>query len=111
MAYTNPHTCAKCPHRHSKLGCPVWVEAENGFIETNDQGEMRTVQGCFYQVIPKLMVHVVKASNRPAAVLQEMRNETAQAMNQIALAVQQMLPRLEQQATLQLENKPDGQGK
>lgn len=105
----NPNTCEFCPHRFDgSPGCPVWVKPENGFLETNQSGEVRTVQGCFYQVIPKLMVHVVQASNRPAAVLQEMRNETAHAMGQIAQAVQEMLPRLQGATPLQVENKSDG---
>lgn len=110
--YTNPQTCERCPHRHSKNGCPAWVDADHGFIEGNiATGEQRVVTGCFYQVVPKLMVHLVQASNRPAAVLQEMRNETAQAMGQIATAVQNMLPRLEKQAALQLEHQDNGEGK
>lgn len=111
MAYVNPQTCPKCPHRHSKLGCPAWVGAENTIMETNLQtGDIRAVVGCFYQVLPKLMVHVIQASNRPAAVLQEMRNDMTQGLGQIAQAVQQMMPRLQEEAHLQLEHK-DGEGK
>lgn len=69
--------CEKCvQYPGPKNLCPAWIRPENGFIETNvATGEERIVQGCFYQVIPKLMSHVVAASNRPAAAFESMRNE------------------------------------
>lgn len=108
MTYVNPQTCERCPHRNSKKGCPAWVGAENTVVETNLQtGDVRAVTGCFYQVMPKLMVHVIQASNRPASVLQEMRNDMAQGLGQIAHAVSEMMPRLQAEAVAQLEHKPD----
>lgn len=78
MKKRNPKTCEKCPHAYSKIGCPCWIEPESGFMETNTQtGEERIVQGCFFQVLPRLMAHVVRASNRPAAALETWRNEMA----------------------------------
>lgn len=69
--------CEKCvQYPGEKYTCPAWIRPENGFMETNPQtGDERLVQGCFYQVIPKLMVHVVQASNRPAASMDALRGE------------------------------------
>jgi hypothetical protein len=92
----NPKTCEKCLHRYRKEGCPHWIEPENGFIETNIRtGEERVVQGCFFQVIPKLMAHVVSAANRPAAAMESFRNEMVKRIDQQAGNVT-MLPRREQ---------------
>lgn len=84
----HPKTCAKCPHAHSNAGCPFWIEPENGFMETNIQtGDERLVQGCFFQVMPKLMAHVVRAANRPAAALENWRNEMSNGFAQIGHAM------------------------
>ncbi len=72
----HPETCEKCPHRFSERGCPCWVK---GVVETNIQtGEVRSSEGCFYQMFPKWIVHVLQASNRPAAALESLRNEMVQ---------------------------------
>lgn len=75
-------SCKKCiNYPGESYTCPAWIGAEAGFMETNVQtGEDRFVKGCFYQVIPKLMIHVVKASNRPAAAMEGLRNQLATAM-------------------------------
>lgn len=80
--------CKKCvQYPGEKYTCPAWIGAEAGYMETNVQtGEDRLVTGCFYQVMPKLMIHVVKASNRPAAAMQDLRNKLATAMEAQALA-------------------------
>lgn len=81
-------------------------------METNIQtNQTRLVEGCFYQVMPKMLVHVVQAANRPAAILQDTRNDIIQGMGQIAQAVGQMMPRLQEEAQLKLEHKDNGEGK
>lgn len=81
----NPDTCEKCPHRTDPNGCPCWIGPQAGFLETNvATGEERFIVGCFYQVIPKLMVEVIKASNRPAAAVESIRNEMFERMGEIA---------------------------
>lgn len=65
--------------------CPAWISEQAGFMETNiSTGEERFIVGCFFQVIPKLMVEVIKASNRPAAAVESMRNETTLGLARIA---------------------------
>ncbi len=66
--------CKSCMYTGQDRPCPCWVDAVEGMTETNIvTGEERLITGCFYQVIPQLMVHVVKASNRPAAEMSAMR--------------------------------------
>jgi hypothetical protein len=60
-----------------------------GLIETNLQtGEERLLTGCFYEIIPKLMVHVIRASNRPAAAMESFRNEVVTGLGNIVHAFQ-----------------------
>lgn len=88
----HPKTCAKCPHAFRAEGCPLWIDAENGFMETNVQtGETRILEGCFPQVFPKIMAHVVRAANRPAAALESWRNEMVNGFAQIGQTMTQTL--------------------
>ena len=69
MNYKNAFECKDCPE--SEKGCPCWTE----IIETNLQsGEERITKDCLYKLLPRLMVEVIKASNRPAAAVESMRN-------------------------------------
>lgn len=91
----HPQTCERCPHRYSERGCPAWLSADNGFVEENPRtGETRVLTGCFYQVWPRIMSYVVMAANRPAAVLQEWRNEMAQGLGRLSTAIE-MATRIE----------------
>jgi hypothetical protein len=72
----NPETCDRCPNMYSTVGCPCWIRPQDGFVETNEfSHEERTVTGCFYAVMPKLMVHVVKAANRPGASMDKLSTQ------------------------------------
>ncbi len=67
--------CEHCPNK-DKDGCPAWISPETGIVEANSStGEVRVMEGCFYQIIPKLMAHVIQASNRPAAAVESIRNQ------------------------------------
>lgn len=82
----HPETCERCPNRYSKRGCPCWIGPEAGIFETNiETKEERLVTGCFYQVVVRLMSHVVRASNRPAAAVESFRNELVERLD-MALA-------------------------
>jgi len=86
----NPETCEKCPHRHDDKGCPCWIDQTAGFMRTNIQtGQEDFITGCFYHVIPFLMIEVVKASNRPAAAIESTRNEIANGFTKVAEALNQ----------------------
>lgn len=91
----HPQTCERCPHRYRAEGCPCWVTHEHGFMETNEvTGDTRPVTGCFYQVMPKLLSHVVTAGNRTAAAVCSTRNEIASGFTQLCAAAP-LLPLLE----------------
>lgn len=69
MNYKNPFECKECPE--SEKGCPCWTE----IIETNIQtGAERITKDCLFKLMPRLMIEVIKASNRPAAAVESMRN-------------------------------------
>ena len=78
--YKNAFKCSKCPQSNGQDGCPAWVE----IMQTNTAtGEERLHKDCLFQQLPHLMVEVVKASNRPAAAVEEARNEIANGFNQL----------------------------
>lgn len=68
--------CKACMFKGEDRPCPCWVDAVEGMTEQNAvTGEQRLITGCFYQVIPQLMVHCVKATHRPQAAMEACRNE------------------------------------
>lgn len=106
-AKPHPETCEKCPNRYSSQGCPCWIGERAGFMKTNVQtGEEAFVTGCFYQVIPWLMVEVIKASNRPAAAAESTRNEIVAGFHKVAAAIVSSTPQLvPPPQTLVIENE------
>ena len=112
----NPKTCEKCPRRFDPNGCEKWIDEKFGFKEVHDiTKEERIVTGCFYQVIPKLMIHIVKACNETTAAADSARNNIAGLAAVIPIAVSQggMNPVLITNAgeLLRLDNKTkEGQG-
>ena len=72
-----------CPRNNDpKSGkyCPVWME----MIETNVQtGEERVTKDCGFKLQQRLMIEVIKASNRPAAAIESTRNEIAEGFNKV----------------------------
>lgn len=101
--------CEKCRWKGG-AGCPFWIDRQAGFMETNvATGEERFVEGCFFQVMPRLMVHVVQASNRPAAAIESTRNEIAKGfarMAQLGMARIAQVERAEEVKAL-TDGKPD----
>lgn len=69
MNYKDPFNCKDCPE--SEKGCPCWTE----IVETNIQtGEERITKDCLLKLMPRLLIEVIKASNRPAAAIESTRN-------------------------------------
>lgn len=96
MRRPHPETCERCPHRYRKAGCPCWITEKHGFLETHIQtGEQRIVTGCFYEVMPKLMMHVVQAANRPAAAVESTRNEIVRGFDAIDERMRDLPSRLQ----------------
>ena len=76
MNYKNPFECKECPE--SEKGCPCWTE----LLETNIQtGEERITKDCLLKLMPRLMIEVIKASNRPAAAMESTRNTLLECLN------------------------------
>lgn len=79
--YANAFVCNECPGNNGPQGCPCWVE----LIETNIQtGEERINKNCLFQMMPSMLVEVIKASNRPAAEIGRMREEVVSGVQQLA---------------------------
>lgn len=69
MSYSHAFHCSACPETNSPKGCPAWVE----LVLTNPSGDTKIEKSCVLQQLPMLMVEVIKASNRPAAAIESVR--------------------------------------
>lgn len=87
MARVHPETCPRCPNRYSKVGCPCWVSKSAGLLKMSPAGETAFIEGCYYEIMPWMMVEVIKASNRPAAAVESTRNEIVRGFQQLTFAV------------------------
>jgi len=77
--YKKAFLCLKKGKCAEDSSCPCWCE----LIQTNIQtGEERLIKDCIFKLYPIIMIEVIKASNRPAAAVESMRNETAKNLNQ-----------------------------
>lgn len=89
MGYSRAWQCKRCPKSNDEDGCPAWAE----LIETHVRsGEERVTKECVFRLLPRLMLEVVKASNRPAAEIGELRSELYQGFTALA----RVAPRLEE---------------
>jgi len=89
MKYKNAWKCQKCPQSNDEKGCPCWTE----LMETNVQtGQERITKKCLFQLMPNLLVQVIKAGNRPAAEISAMRGEVLNNMQQLTQVVARQLP-------------------
>jgi len=76
--------CQQCPRNNDPergRSCPAWWEwtAENPAT-----GETRIVRQCGWQAMPIFLTEVIKASNRPAAAVESVRNELASGLGRVA---------------------------
>lgn len=82
--YRNAMNCKKCPGTNDENGCPWWTE----YFETNVvTQEVRTEKGCMGQLFPKMMMHVISASNRPAAAIESVRNVIFDGFNGVSQVI------------------------
>jgi hypothetical protein len=88
MNYRNAWNCKRCPGRNDDQGCPAWVEYMQENVAT---GEQRLHKECLFQALPVFLVEVVKASNRPAAAVESMRNEVAGGFARLVEAAPRLL--------------------
>lgn len=72
MKYKNAFKCTKCPESNGENGCPVWWEIIEENVET---GKERINKACGFTLMQMFLLEVLKASNRPAAAVESMRND------------------------------------
>ena len=107
----NKNGCFDCDHcprtSDEKLPrfCVMWWE----YTQMNDKGDQRTIKECGFRSLPLFLTEVIKASNRPAAAIESMRDETVntlkEVMNDAASALTTILyqvPRLAKENLLPL---------
>lgn len=96
----------RCPRNNDPekgAYCPAWTETLEHNAET---GEERIQKECMFQALPRWMMHVVSASNRPAAAVESTRNEIAQGFAQVTQAMHK-IPEMVQQK--RITEADDGQ--
>ena len=90
MAYSkNAFVCHRCPGKAGDGGCPAWWETIHQNVQT---GEQRVVKGCAWEQLPLYLTEVIRASNRPAAEIGAMRDETVRGLAQIATVMTARMP-------------------
>ncbi len=88
MSFKNAWKCKKCPKSNEENGCPAWTE----LMMTNVQsGEEKLDKGCLFQMMPMLMVEVIKASNRPAAEIGALKSGMINAVSELAENTQKLM--------------------
>ena len=78
----NPQTCERCPNRYRKEGCPSWIKKDLGILEKNGD-QQRLMEGCYFEVMPKLMAYVLGAVEKNSASVQSHRNVIAEGFSSI----------------------------
>lgn len=63
--------------------CPAWLE----LLERNDKGEERITKDCSFKLMPRMMIEVIKASNRPAAAIESTRNEIVRGFQNLSATI------------------------
>lgn len=82
--YKNAFKCKKCPQSNKEDGCPAW----NEIIMTNPTtGEQKVEGGCFYQVMPMLLIESIKSSNVSASTHADIKTEVGRGFARIAQAM------------------------
>lgn len=84
LNYANAFKCDKCPKSNDESGCPAWQEI---IMENPRTGDTSIEKGCLYVMMPKLLVQVIQAANRPAAAIESTRNELVQALGNMSQGI------------------------
>ncbi len=75
--------CAKCPGKSGDGGCPMWWRTVWTQPSATGLDAVKVVESCGYEQLPQFLIEVIKASNRPAAAIESMRDETTGALMKI----------------------------
>lgn len=87
--------CADCPRNNDPArgrSCPAWWEWAS---ENPGTGETKIERMCGWAGMPIFLVHVLAASNRPAAAIESTRNEIAKGLGDVAGQLAQGFARLQ----------------
>lgn len=104
--FKNAFKCHKCPGVNDENGCPNWTE----LLETNPQtGEERLRKGCGFIMQQIFLLEVLKASNRPAAAIEDMRNNIIKTLREgMSVGIQTVLAKMSsKEKTNVIENAKD----
>jgi hypothetical protein len=77
----------RCPRTNdptAKIYCPFWT---NGVVLTNIMTGEEKIEFCGARMLVPSMIEVIKASNRPAAVMESARNEIANGFAAVTDAI------------------------
>jgi hypothetical protein len=86
MNFDGGFECGNCPRNADPaLGraCPLWWEV--AFTNTQS-GEVKSDRACGATMLPKFLVEVIKASNRPAAEISKMSNAIVEGLESLERA-------------------------
>jgi hypothetical protein len=79
--------CERCP-KDSAI-CPAWAELIETHIRT---AEERVTKECIFRMLPRMMIEVIKASNRPAAEMGQLRAELYEGFQVMGRSVLSLPP-------------------
>lgn len=71
MQFKNAFRCKNCPESSNRDGCPCWIEL---IWKHDTTGETTVERGCYFQLMPKLILESVKAANISSAHACQVRN-------------------------------------
>ena len=101
------HQCYRCPKDgagDNSNGCPKWWKT----VQTNIQtGEVKVWEECGDVQIATYLTEVIKASNRPAAAVESMRNEMVVGLGKIVEVAREGYISLPPARTGAIEDKRD----
>lgn len=84
MPHLGAFQCETCPQNHDSVkgrSCPAWWET----VQQSAAGEVRVLKSCAWEQLPYFLLEVIKASNRPAAVMESLRNELVEKVSPVML--------------------------
>jgi len=89
---------AKCPETSdiaAKAYCPWWKDDGDLFVMANAKTGEERVEQCGARVMVQAQIEVIKASNRPAAAIEDARNEIAKGFAVVATVMSSIVPTLD----------------
>lgn len=86
--YKGAFDCKNCPGNNDPSkgrACPGWWETT--FESISDPQNVKYEKSCYLTQLPIYLTEVIRASNRPAAAVESMRNETIKQMEKFTIVL------------------------